>query len=1065
VRAIIAGFVRHRVFANIVLVMILLVGILAVLKMIRETFPEFSMDKIRITVTYPGADPEEVEEGISRKIEESLEDVQGIKEYSTTSRENTSSTTVEIREGYELNDLLYRVRNRVDSISTFPVDAERPVIEEVLRREPVMMLALTGDMPETRAKEWAERVKDALVQLPEISQVVVLGTRPYEIGIEVSESRLREYGLSFEHVVDAVRRSSVNLTGGTLRTEGEEIRIRTLGRKYTGSELASVVVIARPTGEIITLDRLGTVVDGFTEDPVIATVSGKRAVFLNVMKTSEEDTLKIARSVRQFVSKQTPLLPEGLGIEVIYDWSVMLTARINLLLKNGLIGLSFVFLLLWIFLDLRLSFWAGMGMPISVAGALGIMWAIGATINMISLFGLIMVLGVIVDDAIIVGEAIYHSRRQGLSSVQAAVEALYEVGLPVIAAVLTTIVAFIPLAFVGGIMGKFISILPVVVISCLLVSLFECLLLLPAHLGHMRELSSEELSASRNPLRRFADRMHRATESGLDWLIQKPYLSFMRKVIKWRYVALSVSISLLLLTIGLVRGGIFKFQLFPSFDGFIISATAEFPDGTPIEVTQRAVTHIEESLMRVSRRHETVSGEPIVKHRITVIGQSIVTIGQSGAHVGSVQAIFVNSEDRRVMSSKLKVEWENEVGDIPGVQAMTFEEMEAGPPGAPIELWLQGQDIDTLRAASRDLQDRLKQFSGVSQVQSDYRTGRNELRLRLRPEARVLGVTVKDLATQVNAGYFGSEAIRLQRGRDDIRVRVRYTADERTQLSDLERIRIRTQAGREIPLLSVADIEFGPGLTSINRKNGMRNIAVTAEVDKSVANTREIAGSLEAGILDELMTDHPGVYIAVRGEKKRTQESFSSLKPGYTLALVGIFIIVATIFRSYVQPVIILMTVPFGIIGAVYGHMLMGLELSMMSMFGMVALTGVVVNDAIVLIESVNRNLRNGMPCFDAILQGGARRFRPVLLTSLSTIGGLMPLIIETDFQAQFLIPMALSLAAGVGFATIITLVIVPSLLAILNDLRRQAYRVFHTKMPTREEVEPATRRGLEEQG
>ena len=1062
-RAIIAAFVRNRVFANIVLVLIFLLGIMAVRAMIRETFPQFSMDRILITVAYPGADPEEVEEGISRKIEESLDDVQGIKEYSTTSRENISSTIVEVKEGYESNEVLDRVRNRIDSISTFPIDAERPVIEEMLLRDPVMMLALTGDMPESRAKEWAERVKDALMQLPEISQVIVLGTRPYEIGIEVSESRLREYGLSFAQVVDAVRRSSINLTGGTLRTEGEEIRIRTLGRKYTGSELAAVVVMARPSGEIITLDRLGTVVDGFTEDPVIAKVNGRRAVFLNIMKTSEEDALKIARSVRKFAGEQTPLLPEGLGMEVVYDWSVMLTGRINLLLKNGLIGLSFVFLLLWIFLDLRLSFWAGMGMPISVAGALGIMWAIGATINMISLFGLIMVLGVIVDDAIIVGEAIYHSRRQGIPPVQAAVDALYEVGLPVVAAVLTTIVAFVPLAFVGGIMGKFIAILPVVVISCLLVSLIECLLLLPAHLGHTRELSNDEIEASRNPLRRAAHRMHAFTAYGLDWLIQKPYLSFMSRVLEWRYVSLSIAITLLLLTAGLFRGGIFKFQLFPSFDGFIISATAVFPDGTPLEVTQNAVRHVEEGLVRVNDRHETVSGEPIVKHRISVIGQSIVTIGQSGTHVGSVQAIFVNSEDRRVLSSDLKVEWEKEVGKIPGVQAMTFEEMEAGPPGAPIELWLQGQDIDALLSASDDLQSELSQFSGVSQIQSDHRTGRNELRLRLRPEARALGVTVSDLATQVNAGYFGSEALRLQRGRDDIRVRVRYTADERKQLSDLESIRIRTQTGREIPLLSVADIEFGPGLTSINRKNGMRNVSVTAEVDKSVANTREITKTLEEGILDSIMHDHPGVYISVQGEKKRSQESFSTLKPGYTLALVGIFIIVATIFRSYVQPVIILITVPFGIIGAAYGHLFMGLELSMMSMFGMVALTGVVVNDAIVLIESVNRNLRNGMPCFDAILQGGARRFRPVLLTSLSTIGGLMPLIIETDFQAQFLIPMALSLAAGVGFATVITLVIVPSLLAILNDLRRTAHRVRYGGSPTREEVEPATTRGMEE--
>jgi len=1059
-RALIAAFVRNRVFANIILVMIFLIAIMAVKAMVRETFPQFSSDRIQVTVPYPGADPEEVEEGISRKIEESLQDVQGIKRYETTSRENISSTVVEVKDSYDADEVLDWVRNKIDSISTFPVDAERPVIEEIILRDAVTMIALTGEMPESRAKEWAERIKDALQQLPEISQVIILGTRPYEIGIEISEARLREYDLTFEQVADAVRRSSLNMSGGTLRTQGGDIRLRTLGRKYTGEELASVVVIARPSGEIITLDRLGTIVDGFTEDPVIARVNGRSAVFLNIMKTNDEDALKIAGAVRSFVESEAPRLPPALGMEIIYDWSTMLSARIDLLVKNGLIGLCFVFLLLWVFLDLRLSFWAGMGMPISVAGALGIMWAVGATINMISLFGLIMVLGVIVDDAIIVGEAIYEGRQRGKPPLQAAVDGLCEVGLPVIAAVLTTIVAFIPLAHIGGIMGKFISILPVVVIACLVVSLLECLLLLPAHLGDLPDPEEQRNRTTRNPFRRFANGMHRLSGEGLRKLIEGPYQRFLQHVIRTRYISLCVSIALFLLTIGMVRGGLIKFQMFPAFDGFIISATAEFADGTPLEVTQDAVHHIEDSLGRMAARRETASGEPLVKHSLAVIGQALYDFGKAGTHVGFVQAIFADSEARGIPSSELMVEWEKEVGEIPGIAAMTFEEMEPGPPGAPIELWLQGMDIDKLLKASGALQSELKQFAGVFQIQSDYRTGRDELRLRLKPEARALGVTVNDLARQINAGYFGSEAVRLQRGRDDIRVRVRYTAEERTRMSDLERIRIRTQTGVEIPLLAVADFEFGSGLTSINRKNGMRNIAVTAQVDKSAANAREITSALESGVLDELMTQHPGVYISIQGEKKDSTESMASLAYGFPIALIGIFIIVATIFRSYIQPVIILITVPFGIIGAVWGHMIMGLELSMMSMFGMVALTGVVVNDAIVLIDAVNQNLKDGMPVFEAIIQGGMRRFRPVLLTSLSTVGGLTPLILETDFQAQFLIPMALSLAAGVGFATLITLIIVPSLLGILNDLRRITYRVTHGEMPTREAVEPATQRG-----
>jgi len=1055
VKQVIASFARNTVFANIILVIIFVAGGLAGKYMIRETFPEFSLEMIRITVVYPGADPEEVEEGISRKIEEAVEGLEGLKQYTTTSSEGISSTVLEVQEGYDATEVLDRVKSKVDGISSFPPDAEQPVISEMLLRDTVTMISLSGDMTERRLKEWAEQVKDEIQQLPPVSQVELMGVRDYEIGIEVSEERLREYGLSFDQVVEAVRRSNMNMAGGTIRTEGEEIRVRTMGRKYTGRELSSIVVVARPAGEIITLDRLADIRDGFTEDPIQAAVDGKPAVLVVVYKTSEEDALQISRTVGGFVQEKQRALPQGARIGVLYDSTDMLQARIDLLTHNGLLGLILVLILLWIFMDVRLSFWVGMGIPISIAGALAILWAVGATINMISLFGLIMVLGIVVDDAIVVGEAIYYHRQQGAPPLKAAVEAVREVGMPVIAAVITTVVAFLPLAYIGGIMGKFISILPVTVIACLVVSLVECLILLPAHLNQLPDPNHRPRRSDRIYNR--LERINRGAGRGLQWVIEHLYIPLLGKAIQWRYIALCITISILLITVGLVRGGILKFEVFPKVDGFVITSAAEFPPGTPPEVTARAVRELEAGLLQLEAQFDTRSGEPLIESRLAIVGQTFGEVVQTGPNVGTVLAIFLPSERRGIHSKDLEVAWEKNVGAIPGIKSLTFEGMAAGPPGAPIEIWLQGRSMDAILAASDDLMDKLAEFDGVYQIRSDHSPGKNEMRLTLKPEARTLGITVDDLARQVYAGFFGEEAVRLQRGREDIRVKVRYTADERSRLSELERMRIRTRSGIEVPLVSVAEVHFAPGYSAITRTDGLRRVAVSAAVDTNRANANEIFTALAEDFFPQLQAKYPGLYIALQGEKKKMRESFESLFISFPLAVLGIFVIIATIFRSYVQPFVILVTVPFGIIGAVFGHLLLGFDLSIMSIFGMVALTGVVVNDAIVMIERINENLADGMRFKDAIFAGGRRRFRAIVLTTLSTVGGLAPLIVETDLQARFLIPMAVSLAAGVAFATCLTLVFIPSLLGILNDLRLLAHRWKHGGWPRRrEDVEPA---------
>ena len=1053
------AFARHTVFANILLVMIFFAGFLAVQNLVRELFPVVSMEMVTVRVMWPGADPEEVEEGISRKIEEAIEGIEGIKRYDSTSGEGVSSVVVFVKDGYNVDKVKERVSNAVDGISTIPEAAEKPTVEEFVRRNEVITIALSGeDISEKLLKEWGERIKDELQNKPGITQTKILGARAYEIGIEVSEERLREYGLTFGQVAEAIRASSINLSGGVVRTEGEEIRLRTVGRKYTAAELSEVVLLARSNGEIITLDRVATIQDAFTEDKIIARFNGAPAILLMALKTDKEDTLQIAKTVRQYVEEEQRRLPEGLSLSLWADNSRMLNARIELLVRNGLIGLVLVFFMLWLFLDARLSFWAGMGIPISLSGALALMWVLGQTINMISLFALIMVLGIVVDDAIVVGEAIYVARRRGAGPLAAAVEGVSEVGLPVIAAVLTSIVAFLPLAFVSGIMGKMIYEVPIAVITCLAVSLVECLFLLPAHLNRLPDPASEKKSFVPFFLRPLTSLRLRAN-AGIEWFVASVYAPFIARALRFRYVALSVAMAVLVVAVGVQESGIVKFTVFPKLDEDLITATIEFPNGTPLAVTQEAVKLLEQGIREVAeaREGETLTGEPLIKNMFSTVGATISDDRPRYANnLGSVRVELLTSEDRGIFSEQIIVDWREAVGAIPGAISLGVASGGPGPSGASVEYWLKGHDMGVLLAAADEMKHHLGTFDGVAEIQTDFQPGKNELSFKLKPEARGLGLTVSDLAQQVYAGYYGEEAARIQRGRDDVRVRVRYTESERSRLSDLDSVRIRTPNGHEVPLYSVADVNYGPGYASIKRTDGMRRVSVTAEVDTSKVKATEIFAKLDQGYITELEEKYSGIIVTREGSMRMLTEPLGSLAFTYPIAMLGVFIIIATIFRSYLQPMIIMMTVPFGIIGAVIGHYFMGFDLSMMSMFGMVALSGVVVNDAIVLIECINKFIEKGTPFFEAIQKGGARRFRAVFLTTVSTCGGLTPLIIEKDLQARFLIPMAISIAAGVAFATLLTLILIPCLLGILNDFRRIGFWLLHRTWPTCEEVEPA---------
>ena len=1033
-------------------------------------------DEIIVEITFPGASSLEVEEGICRKLEESVRGVDGIKEITSTAAEDMGILHVEVADGKDPRIVLDRVRNKVTAISDFPKAAERPVIYHEVYTQPVLLLTLQADMDERGLKEWALRVRDDIRDLPGISQASLVGTRDYEIHVEVSRQNLERFGLSLPQVADAIRKSNLNLDAGTLKTDAQDIRVRAVGRRYTGAELASIIVLAGPGGEHLPLERIAAIRDGFTDHEFELGVDGKTTALVMVYKTRGQSELDISDKVQAYIKHLNAELPPGAHVSTLYDFSNSTRTRLRILISNGISGLLIVFGLLWLFTDIRLAFWAGMGIPVSLCGALGILWGTGGTLNMVSCMSMILVMGIIVDDAIVVGESIFtHRQKRGDApgaALLAAVNGADEVAFPILAAVATTILAFFPLFFVKGVMGKYIEILPTVVVAALAVSLFECYFMLPAHMSHLpapKSMSGKTGTAgsdANGPVSPFPwglrhlHRLKKNFTNGMEYFIQKIYPPVLHWVLTWRYFTFCSCIALLFLTLGLVQGGFVKFEVFPPIDGFVVSSSVRFPDGTPAHVTKQALQQMDDALLRMNTTMKTASGEPMLVKRLHLLGQ------EAGGNDfmpsrGHVQALLIPPERRGIPTRSILAAWEREIGVIPGATNVSFTGQEnEGDDDKPISVWVSGESMDSLIGAADIVAARLKKFKGVYQIGTDHMPGKQEFRLALKPEARTLGLSQEDMALQVHAALDGEEALRLQRGRDNIKIKVRYTEQERRQATSLENMRIRTDDGREIPLSVVADITSASGMSTIKRFNGKRRIAVSANIDPQRANAYEISRALEA-FIPQVRQRYPDVSVSLQGEERKHREPFESLLYGFPMAILGIYVIIASIFRSYVQPFIIMFTIPLGIIGAILGHLIMGHNLSMFSVFGMVALSGVVVNDAIVLIECFNTRMSEGMPLHQAIVETGKRRFRAVFLTTASTVGGLVPLITETSLEAQSMIPMALSLAGGELFATVLTLLAIPALIHILNDIRMLAHNLLGSHPQSREALEPGTHRVL----
>ena len=1041
----VAWMARNHVAANLLMVFVLLTGALGMLRMKKETFPEIDLDQVRIQVPYPGASPADVEAGVVRRIEERITGLEGIRRINSTAAEGMAVVTVELELGADMESVIDEVRSTVDRIDTLPAETEKPVIKEMVRRNRVIDVVLYGDVPERALKVAAEGVRDDLRVSGRVSQVELLGVRTDEIAIEVSEAALQRHGLTLGGIADAVRRTSLDLPGGSVKGEQGEVLVRMKGLLYDGRDYGDVVVRTRPDGTALTVGQIGRVVDGFEDSDLICRFQGRPAAVVGVYRTGDESSLEISSYVKAYVEGRQGGLPAGIDISYVRDDARLLRSRLDLLLRNAQLGLVLVFVCLSLFLDLRLAFWVMMGIPISFLGSFLLIEPLDVSINMLSLFAFIVALGIVVDDAVVVGENIFSHRERGKGLLQAAVDGTLEVGKPVVFTILTSVAAFLPLAFVEGNMGKFMMVIPAIVISVLLLSLVEALYILPAHLSSRPGLPGRLLGwALAWPLR-LQRRASARVNAGLGWVIGRCYTPLVRRAVRDPLVAIAVGLALMLGTTGFILGGHIKFVFMPEIDSDWVTIAVEMPQGATAGQTREVVRRIEEGAVRVRDEidQEDREGPSILRNVFSIVGdQPMMRRSSFGAasgvggqaHLAEITIELLPSEERRHSSAEIASRVRAAVGSLPGPESVAYQ-ASLFSVGNAIEIQMSAADFDLLLAAVERLKEEIAGYPGTGEIRDGFQEGKLEMRLDLKPGGRVLGLTMADLATQVRHGYHGAEALRLQRGRDDARVVVRYPEAERRTLGDIEGMRVRTPSGAEVPLPYVADVRLDYGYAAIQRSGGRRVVTVTADVDAEVANADEINRDLRERFLPLLMRDYPGLHYSYEGEQREQAESFASLGRGFLVALVAIYALLAIPFRSYSQPLVVMGAIPFGIVGAVWGHVLMGLDLAMLSLFGVVALSGVVVNDSLILISFYNQLRAGGRPRDEALVEAGRLRFRPIFLTSATTFFALLPMILEKSLQAQFLIPMAVSLAFGIVFATGIILIGVPAGMKLLEML------------------------------
>ncbi|MCK4660309.1 MAG: efflux RND transporter permease subunit [Phycisphaerae bacterium] len=1063
--------VDNPVLVGVVMLTILVGGVYSSLTLVREMFPETTPNTVAISTVYPGATPDEVERGISLRIEEAVKDIKDVDKIETRISEGLSTIIITMTsEAKDIDLVVNDVKAAVDAIprDELPEEAEETRVTKFEPRLPVISVALFGDVGEKTLKTAGRRLRDDLLLLPGISDVELSGTRKAELTVEVQPEKLVEYRLSLAQVAEAIRQSNLDLPAGQLKTPGQNVAVRTMGETDQIGPIADTIVKTSPTGQIVRVADLGRVIDGFEDSDVKGRFNGKPSVDVTIYKTADQDAIAIATKVKAFVAgkRREPMewdwierLKHRLGIassvRAIYhracndpyppdvevllhsDLSRFIEGRLDLLKRNGSWGLLFVFGSLLLFLNWRVAFWVMMGLVLSIAGGIMMMNLLGATLNLISMFGLIVVLGLIVDDAIVVGENVYARVERGEDPKLAAVKGTEEVTWPVLIAVLTTIAAFLPLMFIEGRIGDFMGVLPVVVMCALAVSLVEAFSILPSHLAEWLKPVGRDIgeSAPRHWLARRIMPIRRTQRRWVQDVLGKHYERLLRLAVRYRYVTVAAALGALIVSVGFIAGGRVPIVFIQKMDSETLLANVEMPVGTPVEQTQQVLEKIENAALAL----------PEVKTIYGLVGAQVnmreISVS-ARSHLGQAIIELVLIEERDKSSDQIIAELRESTSDIPGVNSLTYNSIHGGPGGNAIEIEVTGKRLDDLLTAAEALKSRLATFDGVSDITDDFEQGRREVQITLLDSARPLGLTTRLLATEIRGAFYGLDARTLQRDREDVNIRVRFPEHRRRHVYELENMRIVTPSGHMVPFSEVARLQEGRGYCAIRRVDQRRAVVVTADVDQARGNAEKITAAL-VGPIAELERRLAGVRIAFAGSKRELDKSLDSLNRDFLIAVLVIFVMLAGLFKNYTQPLVVLTAVPFGIIGAVAGHFIMGYPLTILSMIGLVALTGIAVNDALILVDFINKEIAAGRPIFEAVINGGRRRMRPILLTSMTTILGLAPLMVEQSLQARFLIPMAISITFGLAFATVLTLVVVPCFYMIRHDAYRVVARIW----------------------
>lgn len=1034
-------FVHNPVAANLMMGILMVAGLIALPTIHQEEFPNIEIDAVRITVPYLGAAPEEVEEAVCVRIEEAIMGTEGIDSIRSSANEGSCDVTVELVSGVDKTRLLNDIKSKVDAISSFPSETEKPITAEVTVSATVLQLAISGDADERTLRVLGQGIRDDIADLPGVSQVELLFARPYEISVEVSEHTLRRYGLNLQQVGDAIRRSSKDIPGGSLRTEGGEILVRTKGQAYRGHEFEDIVVLTRTDGTSVTLGEIATVIDGFKDTDLRAHFDGEPAVVVKVSRVGDEDVLDLAEQVKNYVTQARKRVPDGIELTIWIDESQDLVDRLEALTKNARSGLLLVLLVLTLFLRFRLAVWVAAGIPVALLGTVALFPVFDISISTMSVMAFILVLGILVDDAIVIGERVYAHEQSGKDQVSAAVEGAQEVSVPVVFGVFTTMATFIPIIMIPGSMGSFFSAIGSVVIIALCFSIVESQLILPSHLAHRN--TERQASPATPTLNRWLHTQDRIAGS-LQYIASHYYQPAVLKALEWRYLTLAISIGVLVCTGAMLASGRVIFQFFPSVQGERLYATLAMPEGTPVEVTERAVKQLEAAgeKLREELDAELEPGSPSrVNHVLALVGSYIPkgSIGGGGSGHSNIAEVGIElnlpADYDGVSTSEFANRWRDLTGSIPDAMELGFT-AEAFSMGKPIDIELQGSDFELLRSAAAELREHLQNYEGVVDITDTFRAGKQEVQLKLLPEALTLGLSVEDLGQQVRQAFYGYEAQRIQRGKDDIRVMVRYPESERRSLGNLEDMRIRTSEGVEIPFAGVADAQLGRGYTTIKRVDGRRVVRVVADVNREITTPEAVLNSISRKVLPDILQRHRGVTYKLAGEAEERADSMGGLMTYALLALFVIYSLLAIPLQSYLQPLVIMSVIPFGMVGAIIGHYIMGLDLVFFSLLGIVALSGVVVNSSLVLVDYINRARLGNDDLFDVVSHAGSVRFRPIVLTSLTTFVGLTPMMMLSNMSTIMFVTMATSLAFGVLVGTAITLLLVPCLYLILEDLK-----------------------------